>query len=88
MRARDWGVVPTDRQRQLRGGEELGGAYDYELLDALKSIAKSAERAAAALEKLSPPGGRDREAIEAIVDERVKKMFSDFPSSSSHTRAW
>lgn len=41
-----------------------------------------------ASEKLPPPGGRDREAIEAIVDERVKKMFSDFPSSSSHTRAW
>lgn len=40
----------------------MGGAYDYELLDALKSIAKSAERAAAALEKLLPPGGQDRGA--------------------------
>lgn len=31
----------------------MGGAYDYELLDALKRIADSAERAAVSLEKLS-----------------------------------
>ena len=54
----------------------------------LASIADSTERIAVALEKLSPPGGQDREAIEEIVDKRVKEMFSDFPISSSHTHAW
>lgn len=62
--------------------------YETLLLELLRSLDEKADRIAVALEKLSPPGGRDREAIEAIVDERVKKMFSDFPSSSSHTRAW
>lgn len=64
----------------------MGGSYDYELLNALNSIAKSAERAAAALEKLLPPGGQDREATEKLVDERIKKIFSDL--SSSHTHEW
>ena len=66
----------------------MGGSYDYELLEALKRIAKSAERAADALEKLSPPGGQNQEAIEEIVDARVKKMFSESLLSSSHTREW
>lgn len=38
--------------------------------------------------KMSPPGGQDREAIERIVDDRVKRMLSDSLQSSSHTRAW
>lgn len=38
--------------------------------------------------KMSLPGGQDREAIERIVDDRVKRMLSDSLQSSSHTRAW
>lgn len=66
----------------------MGGVYDYELLEALKQIGKSAERIAVALENMSPPGERDREAIERIVDDRVKGMLSESLQSSSHTRAW
>ncbi len=66
----------------------MGGVYDYELLEALKQIGKSAERIALALEKMSPPSGQGQEAIERIVDDRVKRMFSDSLQSSSHTRAW
>lgn len=62
--------------------------YDTLVLELLRRIDENTERIATALEKMSPPGGQDREAIEKIVDERVKKMFSDFPNSSSHTRAW
>lgn len=62
--------------------------YETMLLELLRRLDEKADRIAVSLEKLSPPGVQDREAIEKIVDERVKKMFSDFPSSSSHTHEW
>jgi DNA-binding XRE family transcriptional regulator len=48
----------------------MGGAYDYELLDALKRIADSAERAAVALEKLSPPDKKERYEVKIPVPEK------------------
>ena len=62
--------------------------YDTLVLELLRRIDENTKRIATALEKTPHPSGQDREAIEKIVDERVKKMFSDFPNSSSHTRAW
>lgn len=59
----------------------MGGSYDYDLLDALNRIAKSAERAAAALEKLSPPGGQYRGAGNLI------SVCTSRPSSAEDRKA-
>ena len=51
--------------------------YETLLLELLRRLDEKADRIAVALEKMSPPGGQDREAIERIVDDRVKRMLSD-----------
>lgn len=69
--------------------EEVIFVSRYEtLLEPLRRLDEKLDRIAVALEKMSPPGGQDREAIERIVDDRVKRMLSDSLQSSSHTRAW
>ncbi len=62
--------------------------YETLLLELLRRLDEKADRIAVALEKMSRPCGQDREAIERIVDDRVKRMLSDSLQSSSHTRAW
>ena len=51
--------------------------YETLLLELLRRLDEKADRIAVALEKMSPPGGQDREAIERIVDDRVKRMLLD-----------
>ena len=47
--ARDWGVVPTDQQRQLRGGENLS-RYETLLLELLRRLDEKADRLISLLE--------------------------------------